>query len=113
MGGGGHCFTLKENMEATVVGVICRGSASPFIFSLFCLSVLSRYLVLLTCKDIQVSPVQVFLLDQSKKLEQKTVHGVTCSWHILCEKQQADTKREGPFIKSGVKFQCVIFPRSL
>lgn len=73
----------------------------------------SRYLVFLTGKDVKVSSVQVFLLDQPKKLEQKTIHAVTCSLHILYEKWQADAKREGPFIKSGVKFQCVIFPQSL
>lgn len=73
----------------------------------------SRYLALLTCKDTKVSSVQVFLLDQPTKLEWKTGHGVTWRLHILYELRQADTEREGPFIRSGVKFQRVIFPQSL
>lgn len=28
---------------------------------------------------------------------------MTCGLHLLCEKWQADSKREGPFIESDIK----------
>lgn len=51
---GGYCFTVEKSIKVTVIGVICRRSSSPFIFSLLVI-----LLILLTCKDIKVSSAGV------------------------------------------------------
>lgn len=96
-----NCLSIK----VTVIMAICRVSFFLSLsFSLFYISVRSKCVLLLTCTDIRVSSVQVFLLDQHR------TETIKDGLYTLCEKWQADPEREGPFIKSGVKFQCVTFP---